>query len=171
MSNSFDPGLRTGADTLPILEQQLDIAASPAAVWSVLRDFGDVDKWAPYMRRSRSAGSTRSGLGSSRVLHHFWGFRLVETATEWCEGTGFSFDVLGVPFPLADVHETWKVGPSSYSATVTTRVQYRVRLGRLGKLIDRACIGFLVRREMQSGLRGLKQYVESGTHSSTANNR
>ncbi len=156
---------------MPTLEQQLDIYARPAVVWSVLRDFGDVDKWAPYMRRSRATGSAKSGPGSSRVLHHFWGFRLVETATEWSEGKGFAFEVLGVPFPLADVHETWEVGPSPNSATVTTRVRYRVRLGKLGELIDRAIIRFLVRREMQSGLRGLKQYVESGTHSAAEGDR
>ena len=43
---------------------------------------------------------------------------------------------------------------------VTTRVEYETRLGPLGALLDAALVRFVVLREMRSGVRGLKAYVE-----------
>jgi hypothetical protein len=45
--------------------------------------------------------------------------------------------------------------------TVTTRVQYEMKLGPLGLLLDWMLVRFVVKREMRAGLRGLKLYVES----------
>lgn len=146
---------------MPILEQQLTIDAPPGAVWRVLREFGDVAEWAPYLRESREAGGPPVGCGSSRQLRHQWGFRLSETVTEWHEGESFVFDVFGVPFPLVEVCEAWVVSPSKNGSLVIQRVSYRVRLGLLGTIMDRALISSLIRREMRAGLRGLKRFVEA----------
>ena len=146
---------------MPILEQQLTIDAPPGAVWRVLREFGDVAKWAPYLRESRETGGPPIGRGSSRELRHQWGFRLSETVTEWHEGKSFVFNVFGVPFPLVEVCEAWAVSPSPSGTLVIQRVSYRVRLGPFGAIMDRALISSLIRREMRAGLLGLKRFVEA----------
>ena len=115
------------------LEDQIEIHAPRAVVWGILSDFSGVATWAPYLRSSSPVGDVEAGVGAYRVLRHFWGFRLEESVIEWDEGTGYTFDVVTVPFPIKDVRETWQVVSEN---------------GR-------------VRREMREGLKGLKRHAET----------
>jgi ligand-binding SRPBCC domain-containing protein len=144
-----------------ILVEEIGIQAPPHAVWAVLEDFGGVSEWAPYMRRSSLVGGQKRGVGTSRFMRHAWGFSFEETVTEWTDDQGFSFDVHRAPFPMKDVHETWVTGQDNGLSTVITRVNYGMRLGFLGSLVDWLLVRFVVRREMRAGLLGLKNYVES----------
>jgi len=143
------------------LEQRIDIQASEGAVWVVLNDFSGVAQWAPYLRHSRLVGGRHSGVGSYRVMRHYWGFRLEEEVVEWTDGTGYTFDVVVVPFPMKDVRETWALEPGNPHVTVTTSVEYDMRIGMLGSILDRVLVRHLIRREMREGLKGLRRYVES----------
>ena len=70
------------------LEERIDIDAPPAIVWGILDDFSGVATWAPYLRSSAPVGDQKTGVGSYRVMQHFWGFRLEESVIEWEEGRG-----------------------------------------------------------------------------------
>lgn len=143
------------------LEQRIEIAGTIDHVWSVLSDFGGVHRWAPYVRRSGIVSRTATGVGARRVLRHAWGFSLEEAIVSWADRRAYAFDVVRVPYPMTDVRETWAVEIASSHVAVTTTVAYRVRLGAVGKLLERLLIRRLVRREMRAGLRGLKRCVES----------
>jgi len=142
------------------LIQSVHIKAPPHLVWSALSDFGDVAAWAPYMRISHLVGDQVSGVGTRRAMQHEFGFRFEERVTNWREGEGYDFDVLKAPWPMRNVFETWRMTPSDGGVNVTTRVEYGMKLGPLGKLLDALFIRFVVLREMRSGVRGLKDYVE-----------
>jgi hypothetical protein len=133
---------------------------SRQATWSALADFGDVAAWAPYMRISHVVGEQESGVGTRRAMQHEFGFRFEEKVTAWIEGEGYDFDVLKAPWPMRDVRESWRIGATDGAVTVTTRVEYGMKLGPLGALLDWALVRFIVLREMRSGVRGLKEYVE-----------
>lgn len=143
------------------LSESVEINATREVVWEALRDFGDVAAWAPYMRISHLVGKQETGIGTRRAMQHEFGFRFEEEVTAWLEVEGYDFDVFRAPWPLMDVRESWRMesaGPRTVS--VTTRVVYKTRLGPLGTLLDAALIQFVVSREMRSGVRGLKAYVE-----------
>ena len=143
------------------LLESVEINAPGNLVWEALRDFGDVAAWAPYMRISHLVGKQESGPGTRRAMQHEFGFRFEEEVTAWLEGEGYDFDVFRAPWPLTGVKESWRMeatGPGT--VRVTTRVEYETRLGLLGTLLDAALVSFVVRREMRSGVRGLKAYVE-----------
>ena len=128
----------------------------------MLADFGGVADWAPYMRKSRLLGDQKSGVGARRILHHAWGFRFEESVTEWNDGKGYSFDVFRAPFPMKDVRESWIAEHNDGLTTVTTRVNYDMHLGFAGAFLDWLMVRFIVRREMRSGLRGLKSFLVYG---------
>lgn len=136
------------------------IKASRQNVWSALADFGDVAAWAPYMRVSHLVGEQESGVGTMRAMRHQFGFRFKERVTGWTEGEGFEFDVLKAPWPMCDVRETWRITQDERGVSVTTRVEYGMKLGALGALLDGLLVRFVVLREMRSGVRGLKEHVE-----------
>ena len=142
------------------LSEQVEILAPHHAVWAALEDFGGVSVWAPYMNRSKLVGSLRTGVGTRRIMHHDLGFNFEEMVTEWTDGEGYSFDVYRAPYPMKDVHETWSLKHDDGLSTVTTEVNYNMRMGVLGRMLDQILVQFIVLREMRSGLRGLKQHVE-----------
>jgi len=142
------------------LRENIEIDASEQAVWEVLADFGGVADWAPYMKTSHLVGDIKSGVGTRRGMRHAWGFRFEEAVTEWMDGEGYSFDVFRAPFPMKDVKEKWVAGRENGLATVTTNVNYDMKLGYAGALLDWLLVRFVVQREMRAGLRGLKQHLE-----------
>jgi ligand-binding SRPBCC domain-containing protein len=143
-----------------LLQERVEISASPDQVWEVLADFGGVAKWAPYMRKSHLIGNQRSGIGMRRGMRHAWGFRFEEEVTQWHEGKGFAFVVLKAPFPMKDVKEVWVLAPEDGHTAVETQVRYGAHVGFIGKIVDWLLVRFVVRREMRAGLRGLKEYTE-----------
>lgn len=142
------------------LSETVKIEAPAQLVWDALADFGDVAAWAPYMRISHLLGEQERGVGTRRAMQHELGFRFEEQVTEWTEGKSFAFDVFRAPWPMDRVHETWRLHGESGRTTVTTHVRYAMKLGPLGATLDWFLVRFIVRREMRSGLRGLKEYVE-----------
>jgi hypothetical protein len=144
-----------------VLTEQVEISAPADAVWEVLADFGGVADWAPYMKTSHLIGDKANGIGTRRGMRHAWGFRFEESVTEWNEGLGYSFDVFRAPFPMKDVKESWLAGRENGVSTVTTRVNYGMKLGFVGSMLDWLLVRFVVKREMRAGLRGLKQHLEN----------
>ena len=142
------------------LTLSIDIQVTPDIAWSALADFGDVAAWAPYMRISHLVGDQTSGIGTRRAMQHELGFRFEEQVTSWFEGEGYDFDVLKAPWPMHNVFESWRIAPMKGGVSVTTRVKYGMKLGPFGMLLDAALVRFIVLREMRSGLRGLKEYLE-----------
>jgi len=143
------------------LTEQIAIEATDAVVWSVLNDFGGVAKWAPYLRSAALVGELERGVGSYRVMRHYWGFRLEECVVEWTDRLGYTFDVVVVPYPMNAVRESWSLKGGNPHVTVITSVTYRMRLGGLGAALDWLLVRHLISREMRAGLRGLRRYVES----------
>ena len=143
-----------------VLTEQVEINAPSHVVWEALADFGGVSDWAPYMKHSHLIGDTKTGVGTLRGMRHAWGFRFEEAITEWNEGDGYSFDVFRAPYPMKDVHESWVTGRENGYATVTTEVNYGMKLGPVGAFLDWLLVRFIVKREMRVGLRGLKHHLE-----------
>lgn len=141
------------------LTEHIEIDAPPQAVWDTLADFGGVSDWAPYMKHSHLIGDIKAGVGTRRGMRHAWGFRFEEAVTRWTDGEGYAFDVFRAPYPMAEVRETWLAGRANGYSTVTTTVNYGMKLGPLGALLDWLVVRFIVQREMRAGLRGLKQYL------------
>jgi len=142
------------------VKEAIDIGASVDVVWSILENFGSVAAWAPYMRDSALIGNQKTGIGTRRKLRHSWGFRLEEKVTGWEIGRGFAFDVIKAPYPMKGVRETWSIEHGNGLTTVASTVEYAMGLGWIGSVLDASLVQYIVRREMRSGLRGLKALAE-----------
>lgn len=121
-----------------------------------------MEAWASRVQTSRQTGApSGGGVGACRTLRHRWGFRFDEVVTAWDAGKGYSFLVVKRPFPLGRVLETWEIRPDSGSTMVRTQVEYDIRLGMIGRLIDELLVRHLIRREMRQGLSDLKRVLEA----------
>ena len=128
----------------------------------MLNDFGGCRQMgSPSCAHAALVGDLERGVGSYRVLRHYWGFRLEESVVEWTDHVGYMFDVVVVPYPLHEVRESWSLTGGNPHVTVTSSVDYRMRLGALGAALDWLLMRHLIRREMRVGLKGLRRHLES----------
>ncbi len=87
------------------------IAASPAAIWEVLADFGSLSDWASIASESHLVGDQTEGVGMVRKAKGR-GITLVETITEWEPGTAMTYTVEGLPF-VRGAQQRWTFSPAT----------------------------------------------------------
>lgn len=97
------------------------IAASPAAVWSVLADFGALSSWAPGVDHSCLLEHTAGALaaGTSRRVQ-VGRNTLVERITETQAPVSLSYDIEGLPRRLGRVSNRWDLRPATGGRTDVT---------------------------------------------------
>ncbi len=83
---------------MPSIEQQITINAPSDRVWSALGDFGGIDRWSPVINHSTATEGPERGVGTRRACEMKGLFpNVVERATEWDEGHGYTFEIEGAP--------------------------------------------------------------------------
>ncbi len=144
------------------LEATIEIACSPADVWSVLGDFEGVKSWAPGLSDAYRTTGPDIDVGSRRSVTYRHLFTMEQVVTEWNEGARLSYAVFRAPWPLRDFFETWTIMPTVVGSTVRAQVAYDLWSGPVGRLVNRAFTHQVLRFEMRRGLQGLKAAVEGG---------
>jgi hypothetical protein len=141
--------------------RRIAIDAPPERVWALLADLESVATWAPNIVRCRLLSPNRRGVGATRRVRHVTGIVLDEEIVTWDESRGYSYEIRGRLGPLYRVRESWTVDPAPTSCIASAHISYDVRLGSLGRLLDRVLIRLLLQRQMCLGLTGLKRHAES----------
>ena len=81
-------------------ERYLKIDATPNAVWAVLSRFMRIDEFAPEIVLVDALTDGDVGMGSKRSNHFKNGTSLVEEATSWRPGEGYTVklsDIVAMP--------------------------------------------------------------------------
>ena len=141
---------------------QIHIDAPKEKVWDVLADLGGIYKWNPGVVRSHSTSEQKQGVGATRHCDlQMMGGRLEERAVEWREGEGYTIDVYESSLPMKNKVD-FSIEPADDGTRVSATVDYQIKYGPLGALLD----VLVVRRQVKKGftdlLAGLKHYVETG---------
>ena len=144
------------------LTAQVKINAPAQNVWEVLADLGGIYKWNPGVSHSHSTSENSQGDGATRHCDLTQGGYLKEKAIDWREGDGYKIDVYESNLPIERNVVQFTVSPEGDGTLVSVTVDYRLKYGPVGALLDT----LIVRRQYRKGfsglLAGLKQYVETG---------
>ena len=152
---------KSGVRPMPEVARRIVIDAPPERVWALLSDLEGVAAWAPNIADCRLLSSRRRGVGATRRVRHVTGIVLDEEIVTWDESRGFTYEIRGRLGPLRRVRESWTVASAPTSCLASARIQYDVRFGILGRVVDRLLVRLLLRRQMSLGLWGLKHHAES----------
>jgi hypothetical protein len=148
---------------VPSIAKRVEIVATPPAVWAAVADYGAVDAWAPTIARSWIEGDVARGAGAVRVFELRGSRRRVrETIDVWVEGRAYSFHVDRPQAPFAEMAETWIVEALGAGTRARVTLDYSLRGGALGAVIDRLAARRRLDDILSRNLAGLKLYVESG---------
>ena len=137
------------------------INAGSEKVWEVISDYGNIQNWSPAVVSSALASEQATGVGAARTCDVPGFGNVEEKVTHWTEGESFTFEVTGVG-PLRYARSTWHVAPEGAGARVSVRVEYRVKFGPLGALLNAVVIHRKIGSTLKQSLQGLKHHVETG---------
>lgn len=103
--------------------ESVDIKASPAAVWSALKDFDSLDKWHPGFAKDELIKGTNNKPGAVRKLTIKDGPSFTEELLKFNEHAhSFSYRIIESPLPITGYKSTVTVKAGKDGMTTVTWV-------------------------------------------------
>lgn len=149
-------------EVVTILNNSIRIKESPENVWRVLSNLEAVEQYDPGVNRSRLVGSSQSGLGAARRMDLHPAGWLEERVTEWEPNESLTIELYKCStVPIKSLKHSYTVTPDEEGTLVTQRMEYVLKFGPIGQLMDVV----MVRRKWDRGIKGffagLKGFVEN----------
>ena len=145
-------------------KKQKIVSATQEEVWSVLSNYGDIYKFSPGVKKSYITSDKNQGIGATRICELLPIGKVSETIKEWDENHGFLLKVDPIeklpPVEKFTTHfgiEKLSVNTSRVSVTVN----YSMKLGVTGKILNKILIQPKLEKSIEDLLRGLKVYLEN----------
>ncbi|PSL20934.1 SRPBCC family protein [Shimia abyssi] len=143
-------------------ERSLTIDATPETIWGILGRFMHIDSFAPEITSVDALTQGPDGIGSRRRNHFKNGTSLVEEATAWEPGVGYTvalFDMAAMPLRAAT--STIRITPQGTASRVIWTFDYRVKYGPLGWLLGQTLMKLMMGKVIDANLYGLAEQAGS----------
>lgn len=119
------------------IHHEVHAACAPERVWALLADLEAVQRYNPGVRRAAIEGPQRTGVGARRSCDLLPKGRVVERVTLWEDGRALGLEVAESDWPIRFMRWETRVEPQGSGARITQSLEYRLKFGPLGWLLDR----------------------------------
>ncbi len=130
------------------LRHEIHAACPPEAVWALLGNLEAVQRYNPGISAARIEGTKQSGVGAMRSCDLKPSGRIFERVTHWDEGRAIGLEVAKSDWPIPCMSWITRIEPSGAGTRISQVLNYRVKFGPLGWLLDRV----VMRRKMRRSL-------------------
>lgn len=130
------------------IEHEVFAACPPERVWALLADLEAVAKYNPGVTHAAIDGPQREGVGAQRTCALTPSGRVVERVTHWEPGLALGLEVTQSDWPISSMRWVTRVEPHPRGTRVTQALEYQVKFGPLGWLLDR----LVMKRKLTSSL-------------------
>jgi hypothetical protein len=133
------------------IRHEIDANCSPERVWALLADLEAVQRYNPTVRAASIEGNQRTGVGARRVCELRPSGRVVERVTHWDEAEdhrAIGLEIAESDWPVRFMRWVTRVEPRGAATRITQELEYRVKFGPVGWLLDR----FVMERKLRSTL-------------------
>lgn len=140
------------------IEQSIDIAASPEAIWPFLVDPEKVLQWCITFQKFEYTGDQRSGVGTPLYIEEKAAGRLMKLnfeTTEWVEHRKVAFRKTAGEF-VKGYEQSWTVEATPSGARFTFLENVELPFGIIGKLM-----GLFARRGSEAHVREMLAKLKS----------
>ena len=143
------------------LHNRITIDASVDRLWAVLSDLEELDKYDPTVKTATITSTQRTGLNAARkVLMRDGKNWFEEKITEFAPGELLCYQLTDCSFPIKGLRHSYRFKPTPSGTEVEQVMEYTVKFGLLGKVLDR----LMIRKQTSAGITkffsGLKTHVE-----------
>jgi len=139
-----------------------DISASAAHIWEVLSDFGNVTNYHPLVRTATILGKYERRVGAIRRCEFFDNNSIVETISHWVEREEIALELSEITMPLKTATITININPTASMTNVSMQMNYSIKYGLLGVLLDKLIMRRMIRKMLGQVLFGLEQHILTG---------
>jgi hypothetical protein len=137
---------------MSIIRHEIEAKCPPERVWLLLADLEAVQRYNPTVRRAAIEGQQRSGVGARRVCELQPKGRVVERVTHWQEQREVGLEVVESDWPIRFMRWVTRVEPhTSASTRITQDLEYQLKLGPVGWLLDK----LMMKRKLRVTLDGV----------------
>lgn len=140
----------------------ITIDASLEKVWGILTTIDLLEKYDPTVKKSTVISSEKTGLGAKRKVEMLDGKNWFEEKISVFEPhKALAFQLTDCSFPIKGLTHTYSFEATGNQTRVKQVMQYTVKFGIIGKLMD----ALMIRKQSDAGIKkfmaGLKEYAES----------
>jgi hypothetical protein len=132
----------------------------PHKVWALLADLEAVQRYNPNVRAASAVGERRSGVGAMRACELLPKGRVVERVTHWEDGRAVGLEVAESDWPIHFMRWVTRIEPEGDGTRITQDLEYRVKFGPLGWLLDRLVMKRKLSAALDEVFHSLVQHVE-----------
>jgi hypothetical protein len=119
------------------IRHEVHAACPPERIWALLADLEAVERYNPGVKRAAVEGTQASGVGARRSCDLVPKGRVVERVTHWEEGRAVGLEVVESDWPIHFMRWVTRIEPSGGGTRITQLLEYAVKFGPLGLLLDR----------------------------------
>jgi ribosome-associated toxin RatA of RatAB toxin-antitoxin module len=144
------------------IHNEITVNASIDTVWSMLTDLELLDQYDPTVKKSTLLSREKRGVGAKRKVLMLDGKNWFEEKITVFQPTeSLTYELTDCSFPIKGLKHSYSFEEVSGQTKVKQVMEYTVKFGLFGKLLD-----FLMIRKQSDGgikkfLAGLKSYAES----------
>jgi hypothetical protein len=143
------------------IRHEIEASCAPSSVWALLADLEAVQRYNPTVRAVTIEGDQRTGVGARRVCQLVPKGRVVERVTHWEERRAIGLEVAESDWPIHFMRWITKVEPNGGATRITQDLEYEVRFGPFGWLLDRLVMERKLRSTLDKVLAELVKHAES----------
>ncbi len=132
-------------------------------IWEVMDDFGNVARWHYNAADSSLLSTNNRGLGATRKVRMNDGTEVVERLVAYEEGLYVKAEVVEHDLPLNSAFLIFRLRELAETSTeVTVEMEFVMKFGPLGWVIDKLVMAPSIRRSHRLALDGLERHIETG---------
>jgi carbon monoxide dehydrogenase subunit G len=143
---------------------EIRIDAPKETVWAKIADLGAIQEYHPGVSSSHYTSEEREGVGASRHCDLLPFGEVEERIVDWRDRDSYAIEIYDgkkVP-PLKNAVGRLSVMQDGDGTTVRFEIEYDLKFGLVGYLLDRLMVRPQFRKVGPAMLRGLKRHLENG---------
>jgi uncharacterized protein YndB with AHSA1/START domain len=143
------------------LHNEITIDAPIEKIWTALTNMEELEKYDPTVLKSTATTEAKNGLGAARKVDMRDGKNwFLEKVTVFKPNEVLEFELTACSFPVHQLKHSYTFQTSGSQTKVKQVMQYQVKFGLLGKIMD----SLMIRKKSDKGIKqflaGLKSYAE-----------
>lgn len=141
-------------------EESILIEERLERVWPLLFNIGAIADWNPGVQSSHQSSEGPVAIGSQRYCQLNKRDFVEESVVELVPEQRITFDIFHTNLPFKEARIQFSLKESRDGTEVVVSPTYQLKLGILGKLLDKIWVRNQYRAGMRNLLKGLKAFAE-----------
>jgi ribosome-associated toxin RatA of RatAB toxin-antitoxin module len=133
---------------------EITVNASVDRLWNILTDLELLDKYDPTVKKSTLVSTEKTGVGARRRVDMLDGKNWFdEKVTVFKPNEALTYQLTDCSFPIKGLKHSYSFERLGNQTKVKQVMEYTVKFGLLGKLLD----GLMIRKQSDSGIKKFLQ--------------